>query len=303
MNYLKNNNKGYNPLYMMLDSGARGTENQIKQIYGIKGLIIKPNKDINKINIIKTPIISNFMEGLSVLEFFISTHGARKGLTDTALKTADAGYLTRRLVDSCHNLIIKKLDCGTVNGEYIQHINKNIIGKYILIDIIYNNILLIKKNNIITIKNYYKFKKYNIKNIYIRSILKCKLENNICAKCYGINLTNNKLIRIGESVGVIAAQSIGEPGTQLTLKTFHIGGIIKNSLNINNIYSKYNGIIKYKNLKYLNIKNKKKIIINNNSYLYIFNKNKKKFKFKMLYGYRIYISNNNKVKIGNKICS
>ncbi|XBT18767.1 MAG: DNA-directed RNA polymerase subunit beta' [Candidatus Shikimatogenerans sp. Tcar] len=303
INNLKYDNKGYNSLYMMLDSGARGTNNQIKQIYGIKGLVIKSTKNINKINIIKTPITSNFIEGLSVLEFFISTHGARKGLTDTALKTADAGYLTRRLVDSCHNLIIKKLDCGTINGVYIKNINKNIIGKYILINIKFSKKYLIKKNNIITENIYNKFKKYNIKNIYIRSILKCKLENNICAKCYGINLTNNKLITIGESIGVISAQSIGEPGTQLTLKTFHVGGIIKKLSNINYIYSKYNGIIKYKNLKYLKIKNKK-IIITNKSSLFILNKNKIKiFKFKIFYGYRIYKSNNSKVKVGEKICS
>ncbi|WXB47331.1 MAG: DNA-directed RNA polymerase subunit beta' [Candidatus Shikimatogenerans sp. Tmey] len=299
---LKINNKGYNSLYMMLDSGARGTKNQIKQIFGMKGLIVKPNKNINKVNIIKTPITSNFMEGLSILEFFISTHGARKGLADTALKTADAGYLTRRLVDNCHNLIIKKLDCGTENGVYVN-INKDIIGKYILIDILFNKKYLIKKYNIITEKIYNKFKKYNIKKIYIRSILKCKLENNICAKCYGIDLTNNKLVKLGESIGVIAAQSIGEPGTQLTLKTFHIGGIIKYYSNINYIYSKYNGIIKYKKLKYIVNNNKNKIIVNNKSFLFILNKNKKIFIHRLLYGNKIYKSPKSKVKIGDKICS
>ncbi|XBT18451.1 MAG: DNA-directed RNA polymerase subunit beta' [Candidatus Shikimatogenerans sp. Tduv] len=301
INKIKKDNNGYNPLFMMLESGARGTEDQIRQISGLKGLITKPNKNINYINVIKTPITSNFIEGLSVLEFFLSTHGARKGLADTALKTADAGYLTRRLVDCAQNIIINKYDCNTNNGIYIKNININIIGLYILTNVIYNNKYIIKKNKIITNKIYNKFKKYNIKNIYIRSILKCKLVNSVCAKCYGINLSTNKLVRIGEAVGVIAAQSIGEPGTQLTLKTFHVGGIIKNILKKNIIYSKYNGKIQYNNLKYIKIKNNKYLVISKKSELIIIYNNKILYKKNIYYGYKIYQLNNNKIKIGDKL--
>ncbi|XCC45380.1 MAG: hypothetical protein ABUS76_00465 [Candidatus Shikimatogenerans sp. Ttur] len=300
INNIKKKNKGYDSLYMMLNSGARGTKEQIKQISGIRGLISKPQKSSSYINIIETPIVSNFLEGMSILEYFISTHGSRKGLADTALKTADAGYLTRRLVDSSQNVIIDKYDCNTKNGIFIKKINKQIIGKFILTNIIIKNKYIIKNNNIITYNIYNKIKKYNIKNIYIRSILKCELYNNICVKCYGLNLSTNKLVRLGEAVGVIAAQSIGEPGTQLTLKTFHIGGTIKKINKKNKIFSKYNGYIKYYNLKLIN----HNIIISKNSYYIIYNKKKKKInKKRLLYGYKIYLNNNSIIKIGDKICS
>lgn len=303
INNIKKKNKGYNSLYMMLDSGARGTKDQIKQIAGIKGLITKPNKNINDINVIKTPILSNFIEGLPVLEFFISTHGSRKGLADTALKTADAGYLTRRLVDSVHNVIINSYDCYTTNGIYIKKINKNIIGKFILQDVKFLNKNIIKYNSLITYKKYNLLKKYNINNILIRSILKCNLINGMCVKCYGINLSNNKIIKLGESVGVIAAQSIGEPGTQLTLKTFHVGGIIKNISKKFIYYSKYKGIIKYKNLKFINIKNNKYWVTSKNSYFIIKDNinNTIFFKKNILRGYIIYKLDNSSINIGDKI--
>ncbi|XBT18824.1 MAG: DNA-directed RNA polymerase subunit beta' [Candidatus Shikimatogenerans sp. AspAUS03] len=301
---IKKDNIGFNSLYMMLDSGARGSEDQLKQILGIRGLITKPQKNMNnKINIIENPITSNFLEGLSVLEYFLSTHGSRKGLADTALKTADAGYLTRRLVDCSQNVIIKHYDCKTVNGLIIHNITKNIIGLFIILGVKFNNKFLIRNNQIITKKIYKKLKKYKIKHIYVRSILKCMLKDDcICIKCYGINLSTNKLINLGESVGVIAAQSIGEPGTQLTLKTFHLGGTIKNILKKNYILSKYKGIIKYKNLDYIK-KNNKLISISKLSYLYIYNNKKIIYKTKILYGYFLYKKSNEYVNIKDKIYS
>ncbi len=229
---------GFNPLFVMADSGARGSQDQIKQLAGIRGLMQKPQKKITGGygDFIEAPITSNFREGLSVLEYFISTHGSRKGLADTALKTAEAGYLTRRLVDVAQDAIIVEEDCGTIIGiemtalkegeQIVEHLGDRVYGRIPLEDVIdpETEKIICKTGNLIDEKMAYAINDSTIDIILIRSVLTCENQGGICAKCYGLNLAKGKLVDIGEAVGVIAAQSIGEPGTQLTLRTFHIGG-------------------------------------------------------------------------------
>ncbi|MBQ6725224.1 MAG: DNA-directed RNA polymerase subunit beta' [Bacteroidales bacterium] len=238
MTQLKNDNQGFNSVYMMLDSGARGSKEQIRQLSGMRGLMAKPQKAGATGNeIIENPIISNFKEGLSVLEYFISTHGARKGLADTALKTADAGYLTRRLVDVAHDVIISEEDCGTLRGlpttalmkndEVVQTLSERILGRTSVHDI-YNpetGELIVPAGEELTEVICKKIEDAGIEEVEIRSVLTCESKQGVCARCYGRNLATNKMVQKGEAVGVIAAQSIGEPGTQLTLRTFHVGGV------------------------------------------------------------------------------
>ena len=253
---------GFNPVYMMLDSGARGSTAQIKQLCGMRGLMAKPQKSGGQgAEIIENPIISNLKEGMSVLEYFISTHGARKGLADTALKTADAGYLTRRLVDVSHDVIINEEDCGTLRGlvataikskdEIVESLGERILGRTSVHDI-FNPLtgeLIIKAGEEITEDIANLIESLPIEQVEIRSVLTCESRKGVCAKCYGRNLASGRMVEKGEVVGVIAAQSIGEPGTQLTLRTFHVGGTASSTVSENSITSKYNGKLEFEELR------------------------------------------------------
>ena len=254
--------QGFNPVFMMLDSGARGSTTQIKQLCGMRGLMAKPQKaGASGADIIENPIVSNLKEGLTVLEYFISTHGARKGLADTALKTADAGYLTRRLVDVSHDVIITEEDCGTLRGliataiknkdEVVESLGERILGRTSVHDI-FNPLtgeLIIKAGEEIREKEADLIDSLPIEQVEIRSVLTCESRKGVCAKCYGRNLATSRMVEKGEVVGVIAAQSIGEPGTQLTLRTFHVGGTASSSAADSSIESKYDGILKFEELR------------------------------------------------------
>ncbi len=254
--------QGFNPVYMMLDSGARGSTTQIKQLCGMRGLMAKPQKAGGSgADIIENPIVSNLKEGMTVLEYFISTHGARKGLADTALKTADAGYLTRRLVDVSHDVIINENDCGTLRGliataiknkdEVVETLGERILGRTSVHDI-FNPLtgeLIIKAGEEIREKEAELIDSLPIEQVEIRSVLTCESRKGVCAKCYGRNLSTSRMVEKGEVVGVIAAQSIGEPGTQLTLRTFHVGGTASSAAADSSIDSKYDGMLKYSELR------------------------------------------------------
>ncbi|MDD4395000.1 MAG: DNA-directed RNA polymerase subunit beta' [Bacteroidales bacterium] len=256
--------QGFNPVYMMLDSGARGSETQIRQLAGMRGLMAKPTKaGASGGEIIENPILSNFKEGLSVLEYFISTHGARKGLADTALKTADAGYLTRRLVDVSHDVIITEEDCGTLRGMTITALKKNeeiieplynrLLGRVTLHDV-YNpqtGELIVKAGEELDEKYCRMIADSPIEEVEIRSVPTCESKQGICQKCYGRNLATGRMVQIGEAVGVIAAQSIGEPGTQLTLRTFHVGGVAGNVAANSRIVAKNDGLLSIDELRAL----------------------------------------------------
>jgi DNA-directed RNA polymerase subunit beta' len=271
----------FNSLFIMVDSGARGSRQQVRQVAGMRGLMAKPQTKLTGGigEIIETPIISNFREGLSVLEYFISTHGGRKGLADTALKTSEAGYLTRKLVDVAHDVIIIKEDCNTMNGvsvgtlysgdEIIEKMDERIVGRTSvddIIDVIHNEVI-VKKDEIITFEKSKIIFDLGIDKVKIRSVLTCGLEHGVCSKCYGINLATGKQVEIGEVVGIIAAQSIGEPGTQLTLRTFHIGGAASRVVQRSEIYIENTSIIEYFNLKYIENKNKETIVLSRNTEL------------------------------------
>ncbi len=259
---ISSDQQGFNPVYMMLDSGARGSTAQIKQLCGMRGLMAKPQKSGGQgAEIIENPIISNLKEGMSVLEYFISTHGARKGLADTALKTADAGYLTRRLVDVSHDVIINEEDCGTLRGlvataikskdEIVESLGERILGRTSVHDI-FNPLtgeLIIPAGEEITEDIANLIESLPIEQVEIRSVLTCESRKGVCAKCYGRNLASGRMVEKGEVVGVIAAQSIGEPGTQLTLRTFHVGGTASSTASENSITSKYNGKLEFEELR------------------------------------------------------
>ncbi|MDR1937336.1 MAG: DNA-directed RNA polymerase subunit beta' [Tannerellaceae bacterium] len=259
---LTTDNDGFNSVFMMMDSGARGSKEQIRQLSGMRGLMAKPQKSgAEGGQIIENPILSNFKEGLSVLEYFISTHGARKGLADTALKTADAGYLTRRLVDVSHDVIINEEDCGTLRGlvctelknneEVIASLYERILGRVSVHNIQHplTGELLVEAGEEIREDAARKIQDSPIESVEIRSVLTCESKKGVCAKCYGRNLATGQMVQKGEVVGVIAAQSIGEPGTQLTLRTFHVGGIASNIATENSIVSKYDGILEIDELR------------------------------------------------------
>ena len=267
MDGMKTNDQGFNPVYMMADSGARGSQDQIKQLAGMRGLMAKPQKSMTggKGEIIESPITSNFKEGLSVQEYFISTHGARKGLADTALKTADAGYLTRRLVDVAQDVVISEVDCGTINGivaadlkegeDIIEPLSERILGRTILEDFIEDGKTLIKAGTMIRDEEAELIFDSNIESLRIRSVLTCESLRGVCAKCYGWNPSNHKLVDLGTSVGIQAAQSIGEPGTQLTLRTFHIGGTATRIIEQSEMQTKREGVVKYSdNLEVADVK-------------------------------------------------
>ncbi len=262
MRRISEDQQGFNSVYMMLDSGARGSKEQIRQLTGMRGLMAKPKKSTaGGGEIIENPILSNFKEGLSILEYFISTHGARKGLADTALKTADAGYLTRRLVDVSQDVIINTEDCGTLRGIEVQALKKNeevietlgerVLGRVALNDVI-NPIteeVIVEAGQEIVEEMVEKINQAPLETIEVRSALTCEAKHGICAKCYGRNLSTGKMVQMGEAVGVIAAQSIGEPGTQLTLRTFHMGGTAGNISEENKLIARFDGILEIDDLR------------------------------------------------------
>ena len=263
MKQLKADNQGFNPIYMMYDSGARGSKEQIRQLSGMRGLMAKPQKAGAAGNeIIENPIISNFKEGLSVLEYFISTHGARKGLADTALKTADAGYLTRRLVDVAHDVIITTEDCGTLRGlpttalkkgeDVVVSLGEKLLGRTSVHDIYHPHTgeLIVAAGQELTEDICKIIDESPIEEVEIRSVLTCEAKHGVCAKCYGRNLATGKMVQKGEAVGVIAAQAIGEPGTQLTLRTFHVGGVAGGNIGTNSsLTAKYEGRLEIDELR------------------------------------------------------
>jgi DNA-directed RNA polymerase subunit beta' len=262
MKKLSTDNQGFNSVYMMLDSGARGSKEQIRQLSGMRGLMAKPQKSgASGSEIIENPILSNFKEGLSVLEYFISTHGARKGLADTALKTADAGYLTRRLVDVSQDVIIQDEDCGTLRGliataikkneEIVETLYERILGRTTVHDVYHplTGELIVGAGVEITEEIGRKIEDSPIEQVEIRSVLTCESKKGVCTKCYGRNLATGKMVQKGEAVGVIAAQSIGEPGTQLTLRTFHVGGTASNIAADSSVIAKYDGLVEIDELR------------------------------------------------------
>tara|TARA_B110000208_G_scaffold111037_1_gene137113 strand:+ start:3784 stop:6213 length:2430 start_codon:yes stop_codon:yes gene_type:complete len=262
MKRIREDQQGFNSVYMMLDSGARGSKEQIRQLTGMRGLMAKPKKsNSGGGEIIENPILSNFKEGLSILEYFISTHGARKGLADTALKTADAGYLTRRLVDVSQDVIVNTVDCGTLRGIEVKALKKNeevvedlkarIVGRTSLNDVIHplTKEVLVSNGEHINEVIAQAIQDSPIDTVEVRSALTCEAKRGICAQCYGRNLATNKMVQRGEAVGVVAAQSIGEPGTQLTLRTFHVGGIAGNISEENKLKVKFDGIAEIEDLK------------------------------------------------------
>jgi DNA-directed RNA polymerase subunit beta' len=266
MKTMKEADQGFNAVYMMLDSGARGSAGQISQLSGMRGLMAKPQKaGAEGAQIIENPILSNFKEGMSVLEYFISTHGARKGLADTALKTADAGYLTRRLVDVSHDVIITEEDCGTLRGlvctalkngdEVISSLYERILGRVSVHDIIHPTTgkLIVAAGEEITEDKAQEIEDSPIESVEIRSVLTCESRRGVCMKCYGRNLATSRMVQKGEAVGVIAAQSIGEPGTQLTLRTFHAGGVAANAAANATIIAKYDAKVEFEELRTVDI--------------------------------------------------
>jgi len=262
MKRIREDQQGFNSVYMMLDSGARGSKEQIRQLTGMRGLMAKPKKSSSGGGeIIENPILSNFKEGLSILEYFISTHGARKGLADTALKTADAGYLTRRLVDVSQDVIINEDDCGTLRGIEVSALKKNeevvetlaerIVGRTALNDVVHplTSEILVEAGGRISEEIADIISESPLESVEVRSALTCEARKGICAQCYGRNLATNKMVQRGEAVGVVAAQSIGEPGTQLTLRTFHVGGIAGNISEENKLIAKFDGKVEIEDLK------------------------------------------------------
>ncbi|MGM0566080.1 MAG: DNA-directed RNA polymerase subunit beta' [Bacteroidota bacterium] len=269
MKQLSSDNDGFNSVFMMLDSGARGSKEQIRQLSGMRGLMAKPQKSgASGGEIIENPILSNFKEGLSVLEYFISTHGARKGLADTALKTADAGYLTRRLVDVAQDVVISEADCGTLRGltatplkkneEIVESLYDRILGRVSLHDVFHpqtGEMLVAAGEEIDEVKGKL-ITDSPIESVEIRSVLTCESKKGVCSRCYGRNLATGSMVQKGESVGVVAAQSIGEPGTQLTLRTFHVGGTASNIAVSARVEAKYDGILEIDELRYVPYENK-----------------------------------------------
>ena len=316
MDGLKNDGQGFNPVHMMADSGARGSQDQIKQLAGMRGLMAKPKKSMTggKGEIIESPIISNFKEGLSVLEYFISTHGARKGLADTALKTADAGYLTRRLVDVAQDVVIYEEDCGTINGllisdlkegeEIIEPLADRILGRTILDDFILDGKKLIKTGQIIGDKEAEVIADSNVESLRIRSVLTCDSRRGVCAKCYGWNLSTHDIVDLGTAVGIQAAQSIGEPGTQLTLRTFHIGGTATRIIEQSEMKTKRAGTVKFsEDIEIANTKDQagtsvSRCMVRNGKIFIINKKDEILTQYNVPYGSNVLVNQDEKVPVG-----
>ena len=296
----------FNSIFMMADSGARGSNAQIRQLAGMRGLMAKPSREI-----IETPIVANFREGLSVLQYFISTHGARKGLADTALKTASSGYLTRRLVDVSQDVIVTEFDCGTLDGlfvtalieggEIIERMGDRILGRVALEDVVdpVTNEVLLKANEEITEEYIRKIDEAGIDRVQIRSVLTCQSRKGICSACYGRDLSRGRLVNIGEAVGVIAAQSIGEPGTQLTMRTFHIGGTASRRAERSNLNAKTKGVIKFHNIVTVRNKEGHLTVMNRNGELVIVDSNQReREKYPIVYGARLLVKEGEAVDKG-----
>lgn len=319
MQQLTQDDQGFNPVFMMLDSGARGSKEQIRQLSGMRGLMAKPQKSgATGGEIIENPILSNFKEGLSVLEYFISTHGARKGLADTALKTADAGYLTRRLVDVAQDVVINEKDCGTLRGltisalkkseEVVETLYDRILGRVALHDIYDPSTgeLIILGGEEITEEIAEVIEESPIENVEIRSVLTCESKRGVCANCYGRNLSSGKLVQKGEAVGVIAAQSIGEPGTQLTLRTFHVGGTASNVAVLSKIIAKFDGILEIDELRSVDFTKEGKdieIVLGRSAEMKILDKKTGIIltSGNIPYGANLYVKNGSEVKKGDFI--
>jgi DNA-directed RNA polymerase subunit beta' len=321
MEQLKSDRQGFNSIYMMFDSGARGSKEQIRQLSGMRGLMAKPQKSgASSQEIIENPILSNFKEGLSILEYFISTHGARKGLADTALKTADAGYLTRRLVDVAQDVVINTDDCGTLRGIVATSLKKNdeiveplfdrIVGRTSVHDVYHpdSDVIIVEAGELISEEVAHVIDKAGIEEVEIRSVLTCEMRRGVCSKCYGRNLATHRKAALGDAVGVIAAQSIGEPGTQLTLRTFHVGGTASNTTDVSDMKAKASGSLEIDELRTIertNADGSKKIVVVGRSAemkitdektgIVVMNAN-------IPYGSELVIENNIKIKKGDVIC-
>ncbi|RME16370.1 MAG: DNA-directed RNA polymerase subunit beta' [Bdellovibrio sp.] len=299
----------FNPIFIMADSGARGSAAQIRQLAGMRGLMAKPSGEI-----IETPITANFREGLSVLQYFISTHGARKGLADTALKTANSGYLTRRLVDVAQDVTITEIDCGTTDGmtitalfeggEVIQPLGERVLGRVALEDIVdpYTQEVILPAGEEITEEIVKKIDESGIEKVVIRSALTCRTRRGICVKCYGRDLARGSTVNLGETVGIIAAQSIGEPGTQLTMRTFHLGGTASRAVEQSVHTARYDGTVKLQNIQAVTNKDGKLIILSRNSEMSIVDSTgRERDKFKLVYGSVLNVKDGDTVKKGDTL--
>ena len=304
--------ESFNPIYMMADSGARGSKDQMRQLAGMRGLMAKPSGEI-----IETPISANFREGLSVLQYFISTHGARKGLADTALKTANSGYLTRRLADVAQDCVVTEIDCGTTlgveveplmeGGEIIQRLGERILGRTLLEEIHdpYSDDVVAKAGDDIDEDAVQKIEETGITNLKIRSVLTCKAKSGVCAKCYGRDLSHGHLVEIGQAVGILAAQSIGEPGTQLTMRTFHIGGTASRRVEQADIRARTDGTIKYADLNVAKNSEGQLVVMNRRGGKFtIISKTGRELEtFPVIYGAHLKIKNGAKVKAGDLLAT
>jgi DNA-directed RNA polymerase subunit beta' len=299
----------FNPIYIMADSGARGSANQIRQLGGMRGLMAKPSGEI-----IETPITANFREGLTVLQYFISTHGARKGLADTALKTANSGYLTRRLVDVAQDVVVSEIDCGTEDGleitpvyeagEIIQPIGERLLGRTALADVvdITTNTVVVRKNQEFTEVDVKRVEEAGIDKVLIRSALTCDSKRGVCVKCYGRDLARGATVNLGETVGIIAAQSIGEPGTQLTMRTFHLGGAASRAVEQSVHTSRYDGTVKLVNVHAVSNRQGKLTVMNRNgSALVMDEAGRERENFKLVYGAVLNFKDGEKVAKGQTV--
>jgi len=294
-----------NPIYVMADSGARGSKQQIRQLSGMRGLMAKPSGEV-----IETPITSNFREGLTVLQYFISTHGARKGLADTALKTADSGYLTRRLVDVAQDVIINEFDCGTADGIFVEPIleagveveplRDRVVGRVSLEKIKdYEGNVIVEINQEITEELANAIQAAGIERVKIRSVLTCESRRGVCGRCYGRNLATGRFVEMGEAVGVIAAQSIGEPGTQLTMRTFHIGGTATRVTEQSKVEARNNGFVKFIDLKVVEGRGKILISMNRSGLIAVVDeKGREKERHHVVYGARLRVEDGQPVTLG-----
>ncbi len=321
LDHLVSDQDGFNPVYMMLDSGARGSKEQIRQLSGMRGLMAKPQKSgAEGGQVIENPILSNFKEGLSVLEYFISTHGARKGLADTALKTADAGYLTRRLVDVANDVIITEEDCGTLRGltaaaikrneDVVQTLYERILGRTAVQDVVnpLTGAVLCEAGQEITEEIADAIEKSPVEQVEIRSVLTCEARRGVCGKCYGRNLASGRMVQMGEAVGVIAAQSIGEPGTQLTLRTFHVGGVAGGVSVDSNVMARYDGKLEIDDLRVVKHKNddgiESQVVISRLSELRIVDANTgiTLYTHNLPYGAILHKNDGDMIKKGDMVC-
>ena len=307
---LEKDQDGFNPIFIMSNSGARGNMDQVRQLSGMRGLMAKPQKKLTTQAIIETPILHSLKEGLTVVEYFISSHGARKGLTDTALKTAEAGYLTRRLVDVAQDVVITMEDCGTVmgidvtalveGGKVIEPLSERIIGRFTADDV-YHPItgeVIINAGDEITEKIADEIEAAGIEKVKVRSVLTCEAERGVCRKCYGRNLATGRTVELGEAVGIIAAQSIGEPGTQLTLRTFHVGGIAAKIAEQSEKRAQFDGEIVFKGLLFHKDRKKGKVVLSRNGIIYLSHQ-KGRLKYTVPYAARLFVNDGDIVKEGD----